>query len=379
VRVVVAAVAAVCAALSAAVMALSAVPPCDLAVYRAGGQALVHGASLYGSQFPYDLPFTYPPAAAWPFAVLAPLPPGLCMWLWTFATLAVLGWVIAVSFGPVLPTRPWPRAAAVSSLIVAFGVTSPLTDHLGFGQINVFLMAMCLADLLGARPRWLPQGVLIGLATVMKLVPGLFIVYLLITRRFQSAATAAATSAGVTLLAGIVSPADSWKYFTDLLWHLSQRVGLNNNATIGNQSLQGALLRVLPGGWVGPVWAVLAAGVLAAGMGAAWRAYRAQGDIAGAAVTGLVSVVVSPVSWPHHLVWLVPAIAVLIGDGRRAGRWAAAIAVWLILVARTHRLGQDLVDHYQSGAMRGIGEVLRDSFLIVGIGTITVLAARAAP
>lgn len=373
----VAAVAAVCAALTAAVVTLSAVPPCDLAVYRAGGQALLHGASLYGSDFPYHLPFTYPPAAAWPFVLLAPLPPSVCMWLWTFATLAVLGWVIAVSFAPVLPSRPWPRAGAVSALIVAFAATSPLTDHLGFGQINVFLMALCLADLLGVRPRWLPQGVLIGLATVIKLVPGLFIVYLLVTRRFRAAAVAAATAVGATLLAAAVSPADSWSYFTDLLWHLSRRVGLNNNATIGNQSLQGALLRVLPDSAAGPVWAVMTGAVLAAGMWAAVRVYRRHGDIAGAAVTGLVSVVISPVSWPHHLVWLVPAIAALIGDGRRAGRWAGAAAVWLILVARSHRLGQDLVDHYAGGAMRGIGEVLRDSFLIVSVGLIAALAARA--
>jgi alpha-1,2-mannosyltransferase len=373
---VVAVAAMVCAALTSVMLALSTVPACDLAVYRAGGYSLLHGISLYGPQFPYNLPFTYPPFAAWPLVVLAPLPPALCLWLWTFATLAVLGWVIAVSFRPVLPTPPWPRALAVSGLIVAFGVTSPMTDHLGFGQINVFLMALCLADLLGVRPRWLPQGVLIGVATVVKLVPGLFIVYLLVTRRFRAAATAALTAATATLLAAVVSPADSWLYFTDLLWHLGRRVGLNNNATIGNQSLQGALLRVLPATSVGPVWVILAVVVLIAGMWAALRAYRVGGDVAGAAVTGLVSVMISPVSWPHHLVWFVPAIAALIDDGRRRGRLVAGIVAWLILVARTHRLGQDVVDLYHSGALRWIGEVLRDSFLIVGIGVTAALAAR---
>lgn len=366
----------VCAVLTSVLLALSTVPACDLAVYRAGGYALLHGISLYGSAFPDNLPFTYPPFAAWPLVILAPLPPGLCRWLWSFATLAVLGWVIAVCFRPVLPSRAWPRALAVSGLVVAFGVTSPMTDHLGFGQINVFLMALCLADLLGARPRWLPQGVLIGLATVIKLVPGLFIVYLLITRRFRAAGAAVLAAGVATLLAAVVSPGDSRLYFTDLLWHLGQRVGLNNNATIGNQSLQGALLRVLPGSSVGPVWLILAAVVLIAGMWAALRAYRAGGDVAGAAVTGLVSVMICPVSWPHHLVWFVPAIAALIGDGRRRRRLVAGAVVWLVLVARTHRLGQDVVDLYHSGVLRWIGEVLRDSFLIVGIGTTAALAAR---
>jgi alpha-1,2-mannosyltransferase len=368
--------AAVCVVLTSVMLALSTVPACDLAVYRAGGYALLHGISLYGPQFPDNLPFTYPPFAAWPLVVLAPLPPGLCRWLWSFATLAVLGWVIAVSFHRILPNRPWPRALAVSGLIVAFAVTSPMTDHLGFGQINVFLMALCLADLLGARPRWLPQGVLIGLATVVKLVPGLFIVYLLVTRRFRAAAAAILAAVAATLLAAAVSPADSRLYFTDLLWHLGQRVGLNNNATVGNQSLQGALLRVLPGSSVGLLWAILAGVVLIAGMWGALRAYRGAGDVAGAAVTGLVSVMISPVSWPHHLVWFVPAIAALIGDGRRRRRLLAGAVVWLILLARTHRLGQDVVDLYHSGTLRWIGELLRDSFLIVGIGVTAALAAR---
>lgn len=366
----------VCVVLTSVMLALTTVPACDLAVYRAAGDALVHGISLYGPQFPYYLPFTYPPAAAWPFVVLAPLPAGVCRWLWTCATLAVLSWVIVLTFGRVLPSRPWPRAFAVSGLTVAFTVTSPLTDHLGFGQINVFLMALCLADLLGARPKWLPQGVLIGLATVMKLIPGLFIVYLLITRRWRAAVTATVTAAVATALAAVVSPADSRWYFTELLWHLGQRVGLNNNAGIGNQSLQGALLRALPGVSVEPIWAILAAVVLVVGMWAALRVYRTQGDVAGAAVTGLVAEMISPVSWPHHLVWLVPAIAALVGDGRRRAGWLAGFVVWLVFVARTHRIGQDMVDVHHAGTLRLAGEALRDSFLLVSIGAVAALAAR---
>ena len=34
----------------------------------------------------------------------------------------------------------------MSGLLIVFGLTSPMVDHLGFGQINVLLLAMCLAD-----------------------------------------------------------------------------------------------------------------------------------------------------------------------------------------------------------------------------------------
>lgn len=366
----------VCAALTSAALALTTVPPCDLEVYRAGGYSLLHGIGLYGREFPMTLPFTYPPFAAWPFTLLAPLPMGLVVWLWTFATLAVLGWVITVAFEPALPTRPWPRALVVSGLIVASALTSPMADHLGFGQINVFLMAMCLADLRGLRPAWLPFGVLIGLATAVKLMPGLFIVYLLVTRRYRAAGVASLTAIAVTLAAGVVSRSDSWLYFTDLLWHLGDRVGLNNKATIGNQSLQGALLRGLPGVEVGPVWSVLVVAAVTAGMWAARRAYAVRGDLAGAAVTGLMAAMVSPISWPHHLVWLVPAIAVFVVDARRPGALLGGISIWLVLVARTHRLGQEMVDAHSAGALRVTGEILRDSFTLLCIGVVAALATR---
>jgi alpha-1,2-mannosyltransferase len=371
----VAAVAAVCALTASAVLAISSVPPQDLAVYRAAGYSIVHGISLYGASFPAELPLTYPPFAALPFVGLVPLPWPITLWLWTFGTLMLLGWVVDRSFDRLLPTGAWPRALAVSGLVIAFAVTSPLSDHLGYGQINVLLMAACLADLFGVRPRWLPAGVLIGLATAVKLVPALFVVYLLLTRRFRSALCATVTAAAATLAAFAVSPSDSRRYFFDLLWHLDTRVGLKNNATIGNQSLYGAWLRILPASEVRPAWLVSAAVVLVAGMWAARRAWAARGDLAGAAVTGLVAVLVSPVSWPHYLVWLVPAIAVLVGDGRRLGPLAAGIAVWLVIVCRTHRLGQDLVDAHPVGALRVAAEVLRSSYVLISLALVARLGA----
>lgn len=363
----------VCAAIASAVLSFSTIGPYDLEVYHAAGYSLLHGVGLYGDAFPHNLPFTYPPFAAWPFVLLVPLPWGLTVWLWTFVTLVLLGWVIVMAFDRLLPGRPWPRAVAVSGLLIAFGLTSPLVDHLGFGQINVLLMAMCLADLLGARPKWLPAGVLIGLAAAIKLVPGLFIVYLLVTRRFRAAAVAVTTGAVATLAGFVVSPSDSWLYFTDLLWHLDARVGLNNNATIGNQSVQGALLRLLPAGEVRAVWLVVSVVALVLGMWAAHRAYVVRGEVAGAAVTGLVAVVVSPVSWPHHLVWLVPAIAVLVGNGRRWVPVAGGVLVWLLLIGRTHRLGQLLIDEHPGGALLVAGEVLRNSFLLACIALVVAL------
>ncbi|TMK83690.1 MAG: DUF2029 domain-containing protein, partial [Actinobacteria bacterium] len=64
--------------------------PIDLGVYRAGGDAVVHGKTLYehafGAHFnmPIRLPFTYPPFAAIVFIVLA-------IWPWRWA---MIGWFV---------------------------------------------------------------------------------------------------------------------------------------------------------------------------------------------------------------------------------------------------------------------------------------------
>ena len=46
-----------------------------------------------------------------------------------------------------------------------------------FGQVDMVLLAMAVADCAARAPRW-PRGALVGLATAIKLVPGVFIVYL---------------------------------------------------------------------------------------------------------------------------------------------------------------------------------------------------------
>jgi alpha-1,2-mannosyltransferase len=101
---------------------------------------------------------------------------------------------------------------------------------------------------------------------------------------------------------------------------------------VSNQSLQGVLARL--GVESRAVWAVLVLVVLCWW---AWRARRAvaAGDWQAAfALTGLTACLVSPVTWVHHLVWLLPSFAVLIraGHPRVAGALYAVLCtsvVWL--------------------------------------------------
>lgn len=121
-------------------------------------------------------------------------------------------------------------------------------------------------------------------------------------------------------------------YWTDALWDTS-RIG--RLAYVSNQSLQGVLARlVAPQEPSRALWVALALLVLAVWARRTSRAL-AEEDWAGAfALTGLTACLVSPITWVHHLVWLLPSFAVLLR--RRRPRTAAALyavlcssVVWL--------------------------------------------------
>jgi alpha-1,2-mannosyltransferase len=60
------------------------------------------------------------------------------------------------------------------------------------------------------------------------------------------------------------------------------------------------------------------------------RAALVADDRAGFAVTGIVACLISPITWVHHLVWLIPALIVLADTGTRRHRLAAA-AMYAVL------------------------------------------------
>lgn len=148
-------------------------------------------------------------------------------------------------------------------------------------------------------------GVLVGLAAAVKLTPLIFVGYLLVTRRPRAAATAAATFAGTVLAGWVLLPAESARYWFHLVAQ-PDRVG--GVAYSGNQSLLGSLTRLLDGAALArPVWMVAALGVAALGLAVAAALSARGAELAGIAVCGLTGLLVSPISWTHHWVWVLPA------------------------------------------------------------------------
>ncbi|PFG15689.1 alpha-1,2-mannosyltransferase [Propionicimonas paludicola] len=282
----------------------------DLEIYRGAISYAVGGGDLYEwvYQHPtvHGLGFTYPPfaAVAMSWLVLVPMFTAKVIWtVLTFALAAACCWLLASQASHLPGTRPAPTPesrllwTALAALLFIFGY--PFLHNLAVGQASLFVIGLALFDHRLPR-RW--QGVLVGLAAAIKLTPLIFIPYYLITRQWRQAATSAGVFLAATGLTWVLFPAASASYWFDKLWQTG-RVGRTDSTV--NKSLLGFLSRLLPDGAATTIpWLVLAAAVA---LFAYWRASKAlaAGDELGAVLlVGSLSVAVSPISWPHHELWL---------------------------------------------------------------------------
>jgi alpha-1,2-mannosyltransferase len=294
----------------------------DLRVYRAGGAAALHGTSLYAGPMVGTLPFTYPPFAAAVFAPAALLGWGLARLLSAALWLGCLWAVVRMSLDTALRRR---ASYGLIALVTAGTVwLEPVRGTLGLGQVNLLLVALVLADLTGRSGR-LPRGVLIGIATGIKLTPGIFAIYLLLTGRRRAAGTALGTFAATAAFGWLLLPGDSVKFWS-LLWWKPEHVG--GVPYVGNQSLNGFFTRILHGTEPARLpWLAAALLVACLGLAIAAATHRAGRELAGIGLVGLVGVLVSPISWSHHWVWVLPGT---IAAGAATFSWArlARLVAW---------------------------------------------------
>ncbi|WP_348650127.1 MULTISPECIES: glycosyltransferase 87 family protein [unclassified Solwaraspora] len=357
----------------------------DLKVYYgAMHHWLRDGGELYDHMKPFSqYGFTYPPFAALVMSPMAVLPWHLAIvvsvTLAVVTSALVLWWLV----DPISRREGWTRwfAFAVAACLVA--AYEPMRETVNFGQVNTLLLVLVAADLLWlvAAGSPVPQrwrrfaGVGVGLATAIKLTPGIFIVYLLVTRRWRAAVTAAGTATVATLVAAAVAPDASREFWTQALWN-TDRVGALD--FVSNQSLRGVVARIDPLHPSTVAWLVL---VLVTLIWWAWRCRRAvaAGDEAtGLALTGVVGCLVSPVTWVHHLVWLLPALILLVDNGLPAARGSRrrrallgfAVVGYLLLISRLVWIWRE------SDAANVAGFVGSNAYVWVSLGLLLFLPVR---
>ncbi len=307
----------------------------DLGVYLRLGGKYIFTPHLYSLALPNtSLLFTYPPFAALLFAPWERMFTGVesVQMAWTLCNLAALVGVLLVSLRVLKPdlsrSTLW-RLALVLSLPAV--LLNPVLVTIGFGQVNLVVALLVMWDLLTQRRigTWqAPLGVATGLAAAVKLTPLLFVPYLLLTRRPRGAVNCLITFLACELVTYLVSPASSTAYWTKALFKPA-RAG--NLSFVGNQNLWAALERLDHGLLPAAVMVPVLIAVTAGGLWFATLAHRRSSPMLGVLICAGTGLLASPITWAHHMVWVVPAILwlALADDSPRHGRVMAAGAAVL--------------------------------------------------
>lgn len=272
-----------------------------------------HKGNLYSFHTPSSLPF---------FLWMIPLSYGPAFATWGVVSLAAL-WIVCW-----LPLRTYPiRHPGLFGGLLALGLVSApaLRDNFVEGQLNVVVMAGLVAMWWAQRAqRSGLAGCLLGAAFALKPIPGLFFAYYVWRRQWRlllfAAVTLAIFNAVGLMLAGLDG---AWLYFTvNYPDHAELWPGYPDNA-----SVRGLLTRlfgpIAPNTWRRPLYPLpgatlalwLASGALLAGV--FWLAARRPRplsscpDLEHASVWAL-TLLVTPIVWPHYYVVLVPAILLIL-------------------------------------------------------------------
>jgi alpha-1,2-mannosyltransferase len=210
--------------------------------------------------------------------------------------------------------------------------TVPVLVSLQQGQIELVLMALIAGDL--CQPdnrRWKGAGA--GLAAGIKLVPLIFILYLILAGKLRQAAVAAAVFAGTAAFGFAVLPEESVKWWLTGYFLHSGNFSTLSLGSLVNQSLLALVTRTPAGATSATaLWLGAAAIIGCLGLAAAALLDRFGQPTAGWVTCAVTGVLVSPISWDDHWVWIVPMLALLTDAAVRARR-AARLACWAVAAA----------------------------------------------
>jgi alpha-1,2-mannosyltransferase len=339
----------------------------DFDVYLMGAKQVFTG-HLYTSYLVFPrLPFTYPPISTLlfiPFTLMSRV--GAQVTWAALSTILLVGFLYC-SLGTVRPSWRRPDLVLWSLLLTLPAMLlNPIGMTFSFGQINILLALLVLTDLtknhfVKKHAVQIPQGVMTGIAAALKLTPLIFVPFLFATKQIRAGCVALITFSICGLVMLIATPSETWSYWTKYVFD-AHRVG--GVVYISNQSLRSTIYRFSHGHAPESLLVVLVLLVGSIGLSTAVWAYRSSSALLGILLCAVTGLLVSPITWAHHLVWIVPIVLwlALAPDRPAFGRiWAILAAGWFWSAAIWR------VPH-------GSGVELHDSFTQLLIGNSYTIA-----
>lgn len=268
----------------------------DLEVFQDAGWALRRGQDLYSSDFPTrsGFRFIYPPFAAVLFYPMTWAGPVTLQIIWTLATVAAVWAMLWMVLKKLHVGCPATMATCLLGIVL---LLDPLRANILFGQVNVFLALLIVADVLGYLPKQL-RGLGVGVAAGIKITPAAYALVFLMRRDFA----AVAKSFGwflVTVVIGYLVRFNESTYFWTDEFFASNRGGAP--AYEANQAFSGLLARAGVEGTalnIG-IYGFFVFGAIAAAF-VAWVFQRNGYEVAALATVALAVSFAGPYAVSHH-------------------------------------------------------------------------------
>jgi alpha-1,2-mannosyltransferase len=290
-----------------------------------------------------------PPMAAMVLLAGAVLPLPLAGGLLGVAGVAALLLALIALAGPVARRYGKPRLPVVVVAGALALISEPVRTTIGYGRLDLILFGLVTADVVAlrrsawarSRAAWWPgrtasqpprgrhpadllrrawatgawAGVGTGIATVLAVSPVVFVAYLALTRQWRAAMTALGTAAALLTGGFLIAPGVSADWFGTALLQVDRSGPVGAQV---NQSLAGALTRLYGSDTI-PVliWISFAGLLVAMGLIRARSAHADGDEIAAFTLVGLTSAAVGPVTNTHELIWVLPAVLILVDAAAR--------------------------------------------------------------
>lgn len=323
----------------------------DMEVYRAGARAFVQNQGLYTQPFEVaglKLPFIYPPFGALllsPFVYMSDELAASAMILMS-GLLTFLCCLLCAR--ALVPAGKNLEALTIAALTWPFALLSePHTLNASFGQINVVIMALCVLDM-APRRRFLPRGTYIGIAAAIKLTPLVMCLLFLLNKEYRAIIVTALSALSVTALTACYRLSDTIEFYTNTVFKMNSTKDAGvDTAYISNQSIKGMIARWSPSQEsalahqhvIDLTWFVISIATIV-GCAILMRLMLKRDMLVDAAlVNAALMLLISPISWSHHWVWLPLFAMVLIyrwfttpGNPVLIGICAAAVSLFSLQI-----------------------------------------------
>ena len=321
--------------------------PVDMIIYREGVLAFLEGREMYAvPMYAGDLalPFIYPPFGA---LALVPLSVGewlthdlagdLMIMLSSALVLACLWFVLRAATGARVD-----RDSLLALTTVTWAgmmLIEPVWLNAGFAQVNIVIMGLVILDLV-PRKRFLPQGTLIGIAAAIKISPLAMLLFFLLRRDFRAILTTALSALVATGIAALIRWDATVEFFSSVLLGMGTESEFGvDSAYQSNSSLKGMIMRwyLTPESLdahstqANIIWLVLSLATIILGGWFMIALMRRDMLVDAALVNAVIMLLISPVSWSHHWVWLTLLLPVVAWRCATTLGAPVFLSAWVIL------------------------------------------------